>query len=714
MSDLEIRVRIMRQCQERLGLPYLPGGPEGSTLVLLGMLPFLQGSLRHSVRGIICETSAGWTIPSIKVDPIGFALAANPLYIPANGLRPLTANRDVQGPMSVATWNLFHIVLGPQCLKLLAETCALNGINGLRPFAGDRTLHHRVRQQAFHVFLEPRRLISPLPEMAGLSIEGRQLLSSVRPILIICNNWESPIIHRRTSTIRQETNDHGEQTTSIPFGVSEEGRLHLIAEVEEEEDRDRALIAQARRRDSCRNKRPGGRAPAETFSALPPLRGLTESQLAIMREHARSRFEAEPAALALALADVCAVCDDDFGNLRVAPAEDGYLLWTPCPLLTSNRPDVDLHIQVADGFYRLIPTDLARALQRAIESNGLAGLLAARNSWLDAHLSTSAAKVRCALRFQVPVWDGMPWSYYDLGLVSVRYDENGRPQMPGYRHYLTWRQQEYADWLAEALACRGWKIEATHALELPACGSSHTPSLHVVRAMAECLNSLVAAANHAVRSSMSLGETVSLVNSISALARLFECFFTFARNYPAAAPEVIDAGGRLVILERLTFRQEKIRFRPLAYSACLVGMLEDVAVAYHGLCGSLEARGYSLDPKSAAADWRSSAYGFIDSGFTGHTLHLIQPRKAVIRAGLLHHPASERFGTIDQNCMRNLTYFLLAATPKHQFAVMALCDHFPGGTAGTLSRDNGAAIYSLEIHEAACNYMAQSISWLWL
>jgi len=719
MPELEMRVRILRQCQEQLGLPYRPGGPEGSSAVLFGMLPFLRGPLQQSACRTICEITAKWTIPKIKIDPIGFALAAAPLWTPTKSQLPPAANLDGQSAMCPRAWNLYHIVLGPQCLKLLSETCTVNGINGSRPFGTDSALLHRVRQQAFHIFLEPRPATFPLVEAPRLLKEGMLLLSSVKPALIICNNWDKPVIHRRSSAPKQRTDGCDGQAISVPSSAVDESRRHLIAEAEKEEVRDRELLAQARARNSARGGSPGTRVsgawtPAETFSALPPLRGITESQLAIIRDYAASRYGSESAALALAMTDVCALCDEDFSRLRLEIAGDGYLLWTPCPLLTSDHPDAGLHIQVSDGFYRFVPADLARALQRAIESNRLAGLLAARDGWLREQLSTTAAKVRHAFRFQVPIWDGMPWAYFDLGLVSVRYNEDGRPQMPGYRHYLTWRPQDYADWLFPAMARRGWRIGATAQMdELPACGSSHTPLLDVVRDMAECLRSLVAVAHHTPLGSLTPGETVSLVNSISALARLFECLFAFSRNYPCDAPAVIGAAGRQIIREKLTFRQEKIRLRPIAYPPCLVAALEEVATAYHGLCGSLEIRGYRLDSGDAGAEWRSSAFGFIDRGFAGQTLRLIKPRKAAIRAGLLHHSATERFGAIAQNCMRNLAYYLLAPTPEHQFVVMGLSDHFPGGTAGALSRDSGASIYEPQIQGAACNYMAQAISWPW-
>ena len=419
---------------------------------------------------------------------------------------------------------------------------------------------------------------------------------------------------------------------------------------------------------------------------MPPLRGVTESKLEQIRAFAQSKFESDPAALAIALLDACAVGNSDLANMRLLPSGDGYLIATPCPLLTRRDPQgAHLHVTVTDEFIRPIPTPLAKSLQKAIDSRSTSGLLEARNRCFAEVFLTTAAKVRHAMRFQAPVWAGMPWTFYDLGLVPVRFDEYGHARMPGYRHYLTSNPAGHGAWIADSLERLGWKFQtASTEGEVLACGSANTPSLLTVREMARCLESLVLLVKTKPR--MNCFESVALINAISGLARLFLCLFTFTRNYPCAPAGVIVDGGRPAIMDTITFRQEKIRLRPVVYTSCLVPMLEAVAVAFHFLCHSLEGEGYRFVSEEGVPAWSSSAFGFIDCASAGRSLLLKNPRKTLIRAGLLHHPATETFGAVDQNCMRNLGYYLLATHPEHQFSVMTFCDHFPSGSGGALIR----------------------------
>ena len=713
---------LVEECRCSLGLQYSPGLELGTTAVFSGMLPFLRPDLAGRLRGALVGSHEDFSIPSVQVDPLGFALAARSFCRPLDAeIMTMVRSKLLDYPEWFASlpWNHYHVALGAASLRLLSATCLQNGIKGRTRIVRDVALVHRLRQQSFHVLIEPRPLTLPLRSVEEVQRTALGLVKSVRPKLIIYSNWQKPHISRRSSAARVQDDATKGPAISIRLFIPKVIRARLIRDTEEEEKRDLALVDEANRRHAMRDSSLGARtkrstASDETFSAFPPRRGVTESLLERIRTYARSKFESDPAALAIALLDACAVGDSDLANMRLFRNGDGYMLSTPCPLLTRRDPQsAHLHVPVTDEFIRPIPTLLARCVQKAMDSDCTSKLLESRNRCFAESFSTTSAKVRHAMRFQVPVWNEMPWTFYDMGLVPVRFDERGHARMPGYRHYLTWNPSEREACLAGALDRLGWKIQsASTDSEVLACGSANTPSIQVVRDMARCLKSLVLLVEDKPR--MNCLQSVALINAISALSRLFLCLFTFTRNYPCTPPGVIINCGRPSMIDTINFRQEKIRLRPVVYTSCLVSMLEDVSVAFHFLCHCLEAQGHRFVCTKEAPEWSSSAFGFVECAHDGRSLRLMNPRKALIRSGLLHHPATESFGAVDQNCMRNLAYYLLANDQKHQFSVMTFCDHYPSGSGGALIRSSGAPIVHRQELESACNEIAAACFWPWL
>jgi len=307
----------------------------------------------------------------------------------------------------------------------------------------------------------------------------------------------------------------------------------------------------------------------------------------------------------------------------------------------------------------------------------------------------------------------MPWAFYDFGLVPVRFDEDGKAKMPGYRHYLTWTPSKYVQWLADSMVDNGWDLPADIDFgEQHSCGSMNTPSVPKIRSLAATLNGLVSYVQ--TNPLLTPVQSISHTNAISAIARLFECLFRFARNYPGPTPGLIPQAVPAQIMSDVLFTREKIRPRAMIIPECLSLMLQDVSVAFHILCRSLERHGFRFICEEGVREWSCSAFSFVESTTSGKNLRLRNPNKALIRSGLLHHPSTEAFGTIEQNGMRNLAYYLLTPCPRHQLSVMTLCDHYPAGDGGALSRSSAAPLIDQAAHTEACNEIAAAILWPWM
>lgn len=700
---------ILERCRVELNLEYSPGiVPQTTGVVLLGLLPFVSRTLAKDIRSALASGTNAVEIPSIKVDPLGYAVAARPLCdSPDSVLKGQSKmTKDYNKWFRALPWNLHHIVFGHYALMLLSATCKVNGFTGKSQITNDPVLVHRFRQQTFYVLLDPITADYPLSIDVGFKDAS---LSEGKSRMRINNNWQKPHIFRRP---REDAPRDINKESAIRLTIAPQIRNSFIQNAIDEEMCDRASVETALASDRLRKNeirhRKSLRTPIHVHSALPPLDGITETQMSKICTYALEGFESDAGALSIALHIAGAVGDVDLNHTRIFKIGNGYFLATPCPFIQREMPVVgaDLHIEAKNQFVRPIPVRLARAMICAQEK-GLSHTLAyAQEVSLRKRFQTTPAKLRHALRFQTPVWYKMPWTYYDVGLVPVRFDDNGTPHMPGYRHYLTWDLKQYTEWLVNSLPLLGWRIPTELPLETVACGSLHTPTLSAVCEMAKTLNSLI-----------SLAKTnppykIPLLNAISALVRLFECLFSFTRNYPTVAPTVVVDSGRPIILEDHRLIKEKIRERIILYPKSLKNMLGDAATAFHLLCHTLEADGCRIEPQPGNYSWESYAYGFLNNSAPRH-LQFISPRKSLIRSGLLNYQETEQFGMINLNCMRNLAYYLLTAQPEHQLTVMALCDHRPTGDSGSLNPESGASILDTHMAESACQVIAQTISWPW-
>ena len=292
--------------------------------------------------------------------------------------------------------------------------------------------------------------------------------------------------------------------------------------------------------------------------------------------------------------------------------------------------------------------------------------------WLK-HRQTSPAWLVHALRFQCPVWDHRSWIPSEFGLNPMRFDDDGKPRMPGYIHYQEYDPKENEDGLLSYFSLLGLATTPDPDIaRIPCCGSKNCVTPVIVGQMIEALADLIQAASGSLPTDYL--ELVSLTNAIAALARVVELLLAFRRNYPGDSPFVLNTAAGIRVPREVTIA-EKVRPRQIVYGPVLTTMLEEVGLLFLRVIDQLDTSGYSVIHADGAPQF---AYGFLPLRPWRREIRLQGPSKSRIVEGLAHHAATERFAGLAGNAMRNFSYYILGTDPDLSVAALALHDHVIG------------------------------------
>jgi hypothetical protein len=707
--------------QQEFSLPYLPGITGGLDAIFLGAFPLLQKDPELQSR-IASELDPRklHRLPLRYIDPIGFLFAEKSVCLRnelIDKLKTATTCKERMRILSSAPWNAFHLGLFYSSLEYISATCIDSLVDGINDFSDDASLLFRLKEQAEHLY------IAPDPDPALLQLSEQILRSEAEKRLKAISryhrnkNWHKPHVSHRTRkgvTVLQDGIVSVERKLQLPSKARI--RLKKAArqeELEDEASRKQAEIEAAAIDQSLGARQKACRLPFLSLSALPFRGGLTESGLSVMRAWVKSNWQTNPSALLLALVDIAYLADESFSGARVEWHGAAAYLVTPCPYLTATATSPELHLGVAEEFWRPIPPELATATQDLLRRHDREKLLTDRDILLRDRFDTSYAKMKAALRYNAPIWDDISWMGSEFGLNPVRFDAKGKPKMPGYRSYLVWDPSVHEARSIASLSMRGWDIAPDPKINMiPRCGSRNCPRPAMISEIVTALELLIAQGNNQLPNNYR--DAAPLMNAIAALTRLLELLLIFGRNYPSDAPLAFRIKGKYELLNHLQIREEKIRPRPLFYGSELRALMGAVAGVFQSFFSSFEQQGFEfirLGEKKATLDMY--CYSFLPRNVSGKSVALQHPRKSLIADGLLHHPETEYLGQLALNGMRNLDYYLLTANPEYDRVVMDLCDHYPTGGKGATYRGSAANFASQEIRQKASSFLLHNISWPW-
>lgn len=715
-----VELNLSEYLRRRFSLPYSLGTAGGLDAIYLGAFPlhFDDEECQEYIAAVV-DSCKAQVLPRFTMDPLGFAFSICAVSSRKPLLSRLAATRNWRDRLELlrnAPWNSFHLGLCRASLNLLSATCVENEIDGVTDFSGDLALVNRLKQQAVHLFIPPDSQVSlEAHSETSLREEALARLKQIQPGFRINKNWEKAKIFRRA---RESTIPSEDVFIRLKLQLPPVTRLHLRKLAIEDELHDvnslyEADLAAAAQDNSLGARQSRSRRISCGFSAMPHLGGVTESGLNSLRAWTLRNWRHDDVALLLAIEDITHLCDESLDVARIEGHGSAAYIVTPCPYLTENAPvPSGLHLAVGDAFWRPIPPDIEGEAARILNCRDKEKLLLARDVLLRDKFHTSFTRLKQAWLYHAPVWDNTTWTSAEFGLNLVRFDENGKLKMPGYRSYLVWDPAIHEARILNSIANRGWKIEADPAVgDIPKCGSRNCPSPTLVAELVTTLDNLLTMAM--AQMPQEYLELACLLNAIASLARLLEVFLTFARSYPAESPRVIRESGGFELLEPILMKREKIRQRPLVYCFELRRMLETVALIFAKAFAILCQRRYLLE-RGGESESEDFSYSFLPHRTHNNIIRLQHPKKSLVVSGLLHHSTTEKFGLLATNGMRNLNYYLLTSMPAHEFEIMDLCDHLPTGGSGTLNRGCAVSVANINVRENAAQALIREPSkWPW-
>ena len=682
---------VIQIIKDHYRLPYPPGVSGGVDNVLLGVYAILKPDtgtqdLRHAIIDAIDPSKLGKS-PSITMDPIGHLFGFKPICNLEFYKNQLITNKrsELSLLLDGFIWNKYHVALCDNALQYVIETCRQHYIQGNTDFSKDSALIHRFRQQMPHVMVAPVDVIPGIDSQTEHNVEqvllqAKAQLRIVRPGFRFHKNGLTTAIHRK---IRKETKV---DFLAVQLGLTlpPQHRIAVLnwAKTEENEDAESVLEAQNNEllegksfAELCARRR----RPPEDFTPIPPPRGVGEVHFRKIICEAISSADKSDAACFAALISTTFLSVEDLAFAKIIKNDECRYLVTPRPHITRvDPPDPSLHLQVETEYFRRIPTQLISAAERLIPCQTPEQLQEKLNLWLHQRGCSLSGFIH-GLRFNLPCWGHLSWIPSEFGLNKVRFDEAGKPKMPGYTHYLVYSPAEYEPGFLQYFDRLGLAtLPDPNVEKIPFCGSKNCVSPQIAAEMLKKLLELISATE--VYQSSDYIYLAAHCNAISGLVRLFEVFLTFRRNYPASPPLMLPGNTGIKLLSTSGMIREKVRPRRYVIGPNLAALLANSATVVRRTVRKLEEIGYSIIAEDdKPVDYLG--YGFLPLTPTGKDLILLGPSKSRIVHGLAHHPGTEKFSGIAGNAFRNLSYFLLASDPTLSLVAKALHDHASGGGA---------------------------------
>ena len=689
------KLDLLREFSETLSLCYVPACRSGADAALLGAFILSMDIGFRSRVAEVLDPSRLHLISDPNYDPFGYALGAKPVCNRQQLARELT-DTPVKMRLAVlerARWNVFHVELAVAHLLLINSTALYAGITGAFNFAADAATLYRTKQQYYYLRTDPDDWLE-----APLALSGAQRVEWFRDQaknrigkFRLWGNWQSPIVHHRTPAQKKEA------TGDVVVEVALTPRTREYLTWVQRDEIEQIAAVNAACLEALQTREPGAprRLPPRTFSGAVHFGGLSQSAFNELRQSSfEHRFD-DPGALLATLRILSCFSSDDLGSARVQERGEVSYLATPVRRLAhGDKHDARLHMPVRNSLLRRIPRDLAIRFRDLHLTMPHERFQSAEAEFLSRQGCTVAALNHC-IRWQVPVWHGLPWILAEFGLGKVS-EQNGQTRAPGYRSYLVYAPAYHEQRHLDYLGGFGLTMEPDpNVAEIPFCGSDHCVRPEIAATWFPLLRELLDLPLPTTYRALAVA-----ANAVAALCALIEILSTFCRNYPAAAPLMFLNGSQFRLIDPIPIIYEKVRPRPITYPPRLQRLLGAVASFFHCVVLRLGEMGFTpVRPDSP--DNFHGAYGFLPLSPCGRTIPLFGRRQRLIADGLARHPLTSDIAGVHPNAPRNLSYLILTQDEEHDKHVFELHDHFAGGGQGAFSGRRGEQIAQTELRIAA-------------
>ena len=394
---------------------YIPGEAGGQGRILQGfvILAALKGEqlidseLIFGALSKLCLEE----IPSKTIDPLGYALAINPLIQQPSYLAQADPRQLRVFVADSKNWNPIFRATIEDTLESLNGLCVNELVDGVSRIV-DSTVAHRIWQQTLHLRAP---IFSSLKNANIVREQALSVLAERHPNILkrVHGNAMSPDIDRKGATVTP----HFQKWLRRGCAKSQEdcARLRDVLAVAANSDRllQRDLDAN---RDGMKTLSARRSGAFFALSAMQPPRCIGRATFELILDRS-SRPSCEGSAY-VAIMAAGFLFHGQIGEAEITPIDDDFsLLSTSVGITSGPPPSPELHYYSGPTFSRLVPRHIGESFLFYRRRVSREGFMSSAQSWLrSVHRNASLAKLRYCLRFNSPVWFGFPPVFTELGL----------------------------------------------------------------------------------------------------------------------------------------------------------------------------------------------------------------------------------------------------------------------------------------------------------